>query len=250
MAQLRHQVVTASWASVPGYVYSWSGSATAWNRGGSANQGFGPLSLLATTGSSPSPTTTTTTTASTTTTTASTTTTTATSTTTTTAPSSAGTPTPLVASFTPTALRRDFDGWVGMQVRVGAEDLRVSSVGRWVVSGNRDSHTVKLVEAATGADVAGGSATVATAGAPAGAFSYAALPAPVTLRANTTYYLVSLEREGGDQWHNFDTRVVTASWASVPGYVYSWSGSATAWNRGGSANQGFGPLSLLASRST
>ena len=172
----------------------------------------------------------------------------ATTTTTTTSPPSGGTTAPLVTSFTPTDLRRNFDGWVGMQVRVGAEDVRVSSVGRWVVSGNRDSHTVKLVDAATGADVPGGSATVATAGAPAGAFAYAPLPAAVTLRANTTYYLVSLEKDGGDEWYNIDTRVVTPGWASVPGYVYSWAGSPTAWNPGGSANQGFGPLSLLATR--
>jgi hypothetical protein len=168
-----------------------------------------------------------------------------TTTTTTTAPGSA-TASPLVTSFTPTNLRRNFDGWVGMQVRIGGEDVRVSALGRWVVAGNRDTHTVKLVDAATGADVAGASATVATAGAPAGAFAYAALPAPVTLRANSTYYLVSLERDGGDEWYNVDTRLVTSGFATVPGYVYAWAGSATAWNLGGSANQGFGPLSFLA----
>ncbi|MDQ4132697.1 MAG: hypothetical protein M3179_05695, partial [Actinomycetota bacterium] len=77
------------------------------------------------------------------------------STTTTTAPSST-TGTPLVSSFTPTNLRRDFDGWVGMRVVIGSQDVQVSSVGRWVVSGNGDPHPVKLVDAATGADVAEG----------------------------------------------------------------------------------------------
>ncbi|MDQ4132698.1 MAG: hypothetical protein M3179_05700 [Actinomycetota bacterium] len=78
-----------------------------------------------------------------------------------------------------------------------------------------------------------------------GAFAYAALPTPVTLRANATYYLVSLEHDGGDQWYNFDTRTVTSGVGSVSGYVYSWASNPAAWNPGGSANQGFVRLSFL-----
>src|SRR5439155_14060761 len=95
------------------------------------------------------PTTTTTTTPSTATTT--TTTTTAPTTTTTAPPPPAGLATPLVTSFTPSRLRQDFSGWVGMTVRVGGADVRVSALGRWVVNGNRGAHTVKLVDASTGA---------------------------------------------------------------------------------------------------
>src|SRR5207237_910839 len=106
-------------------------------------------------------------------------------------------------------------------LKVGSSDLQVSSLGRWVVAGNSVSHTVKLVDAATGADVAGGSVSVTTAGAPAGSFAYVKLPSALTLRANGTYYLVSQETAGGDAWYDWDTRVVTTSAGSDTGTVYS-----------------------------
>src|SRR5205807_1414262 len=145
-----------------------------WMAGGTTGNAYVPPSFLYSTGSS---------------TTTSSSTSTTTSTTTTTTPPAAGTS--FVSSFTPSRLRTDFSGWVGMRLKVGSSDLQVSSLGRWVVAGNTAAHTVKLVDAATGADVAGGSVSVATAGAPAGAFRYATLAAPLILRANSTYYLVT-----------------------------------------------------------
>ena len=88
-------------------------------------------------------------------------------------------PAPFVTSFTPSNLRRDFSGWVGSRLTVGAADLQVSSLGRWVVAGNTGTHVVKVVDAATGTDLA--SVTVNTAGASAGSFRYASLASPVTL---------------------------------------------------------------------
>ncbi len=153
--------------------------------------------------------------------------------------------TSFVTSFTPSRLRNDFSGWVGMKLTTGPADVPVSALGRWVVAGNSRTHALRLVEAATGADVPGGSATVATAGAAAAAFRYASLASPVTLRANTTYYLLSQETEGGDAWYNFDTRVVTTGVATAAGYVYSWTGSPNSWNPGGSPGDAFGPVSFL-----
>jgi hypothetical protein len=62
---------------------------------------------------------------------------------------------------------------------------------------------------------------VNTYGAVAGEFLYAALTSPVTLSANTSYYLVSQETSGGDQWYNFDTVVSHTTVASVPNAVYT-----------------------------
>jgi hypothetical protein len=112
-----------------------------------------------------------------------------------------------------------------------------------VVAGNTASHGVKLVDAATGTDVA--SVTVNTAGAPAGAFRYADLASPVTLKANAVYYLVSLETAGGDAWYDYDTRLVTTAAAADTGVVYSFATSAANWVAGGSPSNGYGPLNLL-----
>ena len=132
-----------------------------------------------------------------------------------------------------------------MRLKVGASDLQVSSLGRWVVSGNTAAHTVKLVDGATGADVAGGSVSVATAGAPAGAFRYATLAAPLILRANSTYYLVTQETAGGDAWYDYDTRVVTTSAGSDTGAVYSTAANPGTWMAGGTTGNAYVPPSFL-----
>lgn len=109
---------------------------------------------------------------------------------------------PLVTSHSMTTLRNDYTGWLGMEFATGGTALTVSQLGRWVVPGNTGTHMVKLVNAATGADLA--SVSVATAGAPAGQFNYASLPAVVTLMPNTSYYLLSQETAGGDPWFDFN----------------------------------------------
>ncbi len=98
------------------------------------------------------------------------------------------------------ATRNNFTGFAGMNLRVGASALSVTSVGRACLAGNTQSHIVKFVNAATNQDVPGGSATVNMAGCTASQFAYAALAAPITLAANTQYYLVSQETLGGDRW--------------------------------------------------
>jgi hypothetical protein len=149
----------------------------------------------------------------------------------------------LVTSFTPTNLRRDFSGWVGSRLTVGSADLQVSSLGRWVVAGNTGTHAVKVVDAGTGADLA--SAVVNTSGAAAGSFRYASLSSPITLQANTSYYLVTQETSGGDAWYDYDTRLVTTAAAADAGVVYSFATSATSWVPGGSPGNGYGPVSFL-----
>jgi hypothetical protein len=221
-------VATTTAARDTGYV--WAYPSGGWNPGGVANQALGPLSLLY--GSSGTSTTTTT---------ASTTSTTAAPTTTTTTPGT--TRTALVTSVTPTRARQDFSGWVGMQLTVGGTDLGVSALGRWVLAGNAGTHTVKLVDAASGADVPGGSVDVATAGAAPGSFDYANLAHPVTLTANHSYFLVSQETAGGDTWYDADSTVATTTAARDTGYV--WAYPSGGWNPGGVANQALGPLSLL-----
>jgi hypothetical protein len=112
-------------------------------------------------------------------------------------------PTAFVTGHTMTALRNDATGWMGMKITVGTSDLLLNQLGRWVVPGNSGTHTVKLVNATTGVDLA--SATVATAGATSGQFQYTPLATPITLIASNSYYLLSQETAGGDQWYDFAT---------------------------------------------
>lgn len=112
--------------------------------------------------------------------------------------------TPLVTNVTlnGASARNNYTGWVGYRFRVGDSALTVNKLGRWVISGNSQTHTVKLVDI-TGADVSGGSVTVATSGATAGAFAYTTLSSPVTLAANSYYFLLTQETSGGDQWYDY-----------------------------------------------
>jgi hypothetical protein len=117
-------------------------------------------------------------------------------------------------------LRNDFAGFVGMNLKVGATPLSVNSLGRVCVAGNSQSHTVKFVNAATGQDVPGGSASVSMAGCTASQFLYTTLASPLTLQANTQYYFVSQETNGGDKWYDQSTLSTKAD-ASVLSSVYS-----------------------------
>ena len=99
-------------------------------------------------------------------------------------------------------LRNNYTGFVGFQFTVGSTPVTVYAVGRIVAPGNTGTHTVKLVNA-NGTDVPGGSASVATSGGTAGQYKFANLASGVTLLANTTYYLVSQETAGGDQWYDY-----------------------------------------------
>ncbi len=142
------------------------------------------------------------------------------------------------------AVRNDFGGWVGMKVTVGAAVLSVNSVGRICAPGNSKTHAVKLVSAATRLDVAGGSATVNMAGCTPGQFVYTALGGAINLTAGTSYYLVSQEVAGGDQWYDI-AGVSTTADAAVNNSVYS---NGLSWITISSANTSYVPPNLQYSK--
>ena len=73
-------------------------------------------------------------------------------------------------------------------------------------------------------------------------FKYATLATPITLAANTAYYLVSSETNGGDQWHdNLNTSVTTTGVAIINGSVYANGGN---WVTNGAVGTSYGPLNL------
>ncbi len=147
----------------------------------------------------------------------------------------------VVARVVPSAfVRNNFSGWVGFKFTTGPGAVRVNELGRWVLPGNSRDHVVKLVDS-TGANVANGQTTVVTAGAVPHQFAYGTLTTPVTLTANSTYYLVSEELNTGDTWYDYGTRNLgPGSWTytydsaghrlradnGAVGYRYVWNPSA------------------------
>jgi hypothetical protein len=98
--------------------------------------------------------------------------------------------------------RCDYGNYVGFKfvTPVSGPPMKITALGRWVVSGNTASHTVKLVDNSNNIIA---SATVNTNGQPVG-YLYASIT-PVTLSANTIYHLMSLETVNGDSWHDGHT---------------------------------------------
>lgn len=151
------------------------------------------------------------------------------------------TSTAFVDSTTLGTARNDFSGWVGFKMTVGANPITVTSLGRWVASGNTQAHTVKIVQVSNGADVAGASASVATGNLPQGQYGFVTLGSPVTLAANTSYYVVSQEFGGGDTWYNSDTSAITAADGVMNNAVYLNGGS---WFNTGVQNRMFVPVNF------
>ncbi len=145
--------------------------------------------------------------------------------------------TPFITSFTTTALRNNFAGWVGFRFAVGADSITVTSLGRWVVSGNTGSHAARIVRVSDGVIMA--SATINTSGATAGAFAYVALGSSVTLAANTQYYLVTEEVSGGDQWYD-DAGLAPVETAVATIETSMWSSDGTTF-ASNSANDSYVP---------
>jgi|GEM_PF-4506128 len=131
--------------------------------------------------------------------------------------------------------------WMGMRFTVGGTPLNVNALGRMVAPGNSRTHQLKLVRAVDGKDVPGSTVSVSLAGATSGQFKYASLPRTVTLPANTAYYLVSSETQGGDAWYSSGTTLTTTSVATCFGGVF-WNGSN--WATQGGTNNSFVPVSF------
>ena len=126
-------------------------------------------------------------------------------------------------------LRSNVSGCLGVKFTVGASDLTVTQLGRWVSiddPANTQTHTVTLYDN-SGVPVTNGSGTVATTGTAADGFVYAALSPNVTLTAGATYELVAAEASGGDNFYN-DNTTVTVTSAAAPSTTSSVYHSGTA----------------------
>jgi hypothetical protein len=140
-------------------------------------------------------------------------------------------PTAFITNKTLGTSRKNANGWFGMQITVGAQPITVSTLGRIFITGNNQTHTVKIVRASDGTDMPNGSVAIPMTGGTNGVFKYVNLPTPITLGANTSYYVVSQETKNKDSWYDSDTTVATTSLATVNGRVTSSNG--TSWSTAG-----------------
>lgn len=133
-------------------------------------------------------------------------------------PPPAGGSTEFVTGVSAGSARNDYSDYIGCKITVGGAGVTVTHLGRWVISGNSGTHTVKITD---GGGTTLGSVSVNTSGATPGTFVYTALGSPVALSASSAYYIASLESGGGDQWLDFTGTVcTTTAVASMDGGAY------------------------------
>jgi hypothetical protein len=130
--------------------------------------------------------------------------------------------------------RNDSSGWFGMKFTTGPNAVVIKSLGRIFISGNTGTHNIKIVKVSDGTAAAATTVTMTAGSAP---FRYSDLATPVTLPANTSYYLVSEEFSGGDTWYP-DATITTRDVAAVNGPASSADGN-TNWNVASSATHGY-----------
>ena len=149
----------------------------------------------------------------------------------------------LVTGLLPGTLRNNFTGQVGMEFTTGAASLQVSSLGREYVNGNSQTHTLSLYRASDHALLGSTTIDMSSGSADALGFKYASLSSPITLAANATYFLMSSETSGGDQWYDLDSTVFLGTGASVNGPV--WTSDGTTFTAYTPRTTSYGPVNLL-----
>lgn len=131
---------------------------------------------------------------------------------------------------------------VGMKITVGGSNIAVTQIGRYFVSGNTGTHTLYIYKVSDNSLVASANVDNSTGTADAGGFKYATLSTPVTLTAGTSYYVLSGETNGGDQWHDLYSTITSTSAASIDCAVYQT--APTTFNTVGSTGNGYVILNL------
>jgi len=143
------------------------------------------------------------------------------------------------------------DGFFGMKIQIGAVQLKIQTLGRYVDPQFTGPHEVVLIDGATELELGHALVDLNSPKDDLG-FRYAPLvPADVnvqevTLEADATYYIVSQEFTLGDEFYDQDTTVVTRTEAQVISAIYSNSPSSPpgSWQPVGGAGQTYGPVSF------
>lgn len=146
-----------------------------------------------------------------------------------------------ITSFNTAApIRNNFNGPVGALIQVPAPTV-ATALGRVCISGNAGTHTVELVNATTNTTVASVSVNMLGCVPP---FKFTTLAAPVTLAANFSYYLASVEVSGGDKWYDYTNSQIKTSLGTVMAPVYGIV-STGQWIKMAGSNESYVPANFL-----
>lgn len=138
-------------------------------------------------------------------------------------------------------LRNDFTGCVGFAFTPNSA-ITITDLGRWVVSGNSQSHTVLIMDGSSPFSTIV-SAAVNTSGAMAGAFLFASVT-PTVLTSGHGYWIGTVETNAGDQFYNNDT-TITVTGAATEGVSAFHSGTCPASFGSSTASpHAFGPVNF------
>jgi hypothetical protein len=126
-----------------------------------------------------------------------------------------------------TSLRSDYSGLVGF-CATATRDLTITKLGRWVVSGNSQTHTVYVysgdyVGGVNSSTTVLGSVTVNTSGATVGEVLEVVLSSPISVASGATITVVSEETSGGDQWYERGVYTFSADFTAC-NYAYGSAG--------------------------
>ena len=154
--------------------------------------------------------------------------------------------TALVNGQTLGTLRNDWTGPIGFTF-TAANNATCIALGRWIVGGNNQPHTIALCSS-TGSVLAYG--TLTTAGKLPWTYAYVTLATPYALASGTTYAIVSQEQLNGDQWCDLNSEITPTSESSTAVHPVFAAGSLVAgiedWTIDASlSGVGFGPVNML-----
>lgn len=158
----------------------------------------------------------------------------------------------LVKTATLGTLRNDVTNTVGTAITVGSNPITVHAIGRYYFAGdgthaaNSGSHQLSIISAATGLALTGSAITLNTSVplASTDGYKYAVYSSPITLSANTTYYIVSDETASGDYWYDADTTATTTPDVTANSAVFKNGSSWTVFSSGHT----YGPVNILYTR--
>jgi hypothetical protein len=131
----------------------------------------------------------------------------------------------------------------GFKFTVGASPITVTHLGRWIVSGNSQTHPIYLCDA-SGA-VIGSSVNLDTSLGVAASFEYVAIGSPAVLSAATDYGVLCQEFSGSDSFYDGDTSLTTEVVATIIGSVYGSTTEGAAMNVSAPGQVSYGPLSFM-----
>ena len=137
--------------------------------------------------------------------------------------------------------RTDYVGWAGMVIQPNS-DVTLVKLGRWCSPMSTQAHEVKVVDAATGMDVAGAIVVVPLAGQTEFTFVFVDLPTPVTLMGGNQYYLMSREEVGGDGFLDYMIAVTPSADFQVLSAVYGDPTASLPYSTIGAAGNCYGPV--------